>query len=39
LSSGDAMCGGKYRSCVSDELADKLSRNLSVDLKHYVHYI
>ena len=38
-SQGDAMCGGKYRSCVSDELAEKLSRNLSVDLKHYIHYI
>ena len=39
LSSGDAMCGGKYRSCVSDELAEKLSKNLAVDLKLYIHYI
>ncbi|CAL6431719.1 unnamed protein product [Bathycoccus prasinos] len=26
LSSGDAMCGGKYRSCVSDELAREVEQ-------------
>jgi origin recognition complex subunit 5 len=39
LAQGDAMCGGKYRSAVSDELAEKLSRNLNLALSDYIHYV